>query len=260
MSDMNRIVKIDIDPLNPAQFFACCGLFELLSARNSAVLANFVYDQQRHRRTTFMLYDVDSLQLSQTLSTLKNAEVESVTGFSAGEAPVKLMIPEMPSIILDWWLIPDRSRKSRFKLWAGNQKTLEIVRDMIAAEWGNFNETILEYMHPMSGRFGLDPRSAWNALDFGSSPNTQSRDVYSYPAAEMLAAVGLQGFCPHNVGRSHFAYWLWTLPLPLVPSRAAVSGALTLEGSQAFAFQIDKRGSYRYFTFAKPNKEKNHEG
>lgn len=257
---LRRSYPIEFDPLNPAQFLACCGMFELLASMNPDVLACFKRDSSHARRVCFQLYGVDAAGLSDTISSLKKANATAIDDFSGGEAPVKLDIPGMFPFTLDWWLLPERNKKSKFKLWAGNQKTLDLVKDMLYAEWGSLDNGLLEYRYPMSGRFGLDPRSAWNTLDFGSSPNTQSRDVYSYPAAEMLAAVGLQGFRPRSSGGRGFSYWLWTQPLPLVAARAAVSGALPDVDSRAFAFQVDKRsGSYSYFTFSQPIKEESHE-
>ena len=123
---------------------------------------------------------------------------------------------------------------------------------MLGADWGDLGKEVLAFRLPMSGRFGLDPRSAWNALDFGSSPNTQNRDAYTYPAAEMLAAIGLQGFRPTANGRRSFSYRMWEQPLPLVPARAAVAGALICV-SREYAFEVKRRsGSYRCFTLAQP--------
>ena len=105
----------------------------------------------------------------------------------------------------------------------------------------------------MSGRFGLDPRSAWTPLDFGSSPNIQDRDVYTYPVTELLAAVGLQGFRLRQVAPREYAYWLWHVPLPLVAARAASGGALKEMCGPAFRFQIVKRNkSYSAFTYGQP--------
>ena len=48
----------------------------------------------------------------------------------------------------------------------------------------------------MTGRFGFDPRSSWDTLNTGYSPNDQGEEVDSYPATELLAAIGLQTFPP----------------------------------------------------------------
>ncbi len=361
MSNASPSVTINLDPLNPAQFFACCGLFELLSAGNKNVLANFEHDPRQPRRASFALHGIRSTDMAGMLAALKCASlvcngflaeeiselsdrmksleltkiikemkkqdadsddsvdvkkllvsikeaIESFLrherqssnrstvslGFSKvanatrkildgslslrkqrnsvievleevsqyvgavtdGELPIQLGIEDILTLVLDWWLVPERSNKSDFKLWAGQQTTLKLVQDMLDADWDVSAERVLEHRLPMSGRFGLDPRSSWNALDFGSSPNTQNRDAYTYPATEMLAAVGLQGFRPSQQTRKGFLYSLWSSPLPLAVARAAAAGALPKADSYEFKFEVAKRsGSYSYFTFAQPLEE-----
>lgn len=253
MNELGPIVEIEIDPLNPAQVFACCGILELLAVRNPAVTACFKRHMRQYRRASFQLYGVTSSALQETLNALKSAQSSSAEGFAAGEAPVELDVPNIYKMTLDWWLVPERTTKSRLKLWAGQQSTIKLVQDMLGVDWGDLDKNFLMYRLPMSGRFGLDPRSAWNTLDFGSSPNTQNTDVFTYPAAEMLAAVGLQGFRPRASRKHGFVYRLWERPLPVLSARAAVSGALPDGIHQEFSFHVEKRsGSYSCFAFAQP--------
>ncbi len=248
----DKNLRIEIDPLNPAQFFACCGILELLSARHQDVSAKFHFQANQFHRVNFMILGANDAALADMLTALKSSQASQEDASDPGKSPVALEIPGISKLTLDWWLVPERKYKSKFKLWAGQQTPLKIVKEMLSADWGDHANGGLDFPQPMSGRFGLDPRSAWNALDFGSSPNTQNRDAFTYPVAEMLAAVGLQGFRPTANGRRSFSYWLWEQPLPLVPARAAAAGALTC-GSREYAFNVEKRsGSYSCFTFAQP--------
>ena len=256
MSDASPFVTIKLDPQNPAQFFACCGLCELVSAGNESALACFECDPRQPRQARFNLQGVGAPRMSAAMSALKAAEVTAIADFAAGEAPVRLAVRGFGVLVLDWWLVPERNNKSDFKLWAGQQTTLKLVQDMLSADWDLSVEGVLDHRLPMSGRFGLDPRSAWNTLDFGSSPNTQNRDAYTYPATEMLAAVGLQGFRPSQQTRKGFLYSLWSSPLPLTVARAAAAGVLSKMGNYDFEFEVAKRsGAYSYFTFAQPLEE-----
>ena len=251
MTDNRSMATFEFDPLNPAQYFACCGLLELASAGTPDVLAAFDHDPQQPRKARFVLYGLTPETVKTTLESLKKAKATAI-GKSNGEAPIKIEIADLPKFVLDWWLAPDRSRKSRFKLWAGNQKTLMMVEDMLGAKWEELDGDFLGFCLPMSGRFGIDPRSSWNTLDFGSSPNTQNINPFTYPMTEMLAAVGLQGFHP-RITKEGFSYQLWTQPLPLIPARAAASLAISEFPGSSFVFQVEKRsGSYRCFTFARP--------
>lgn len=251
MTDNRPTTTLDLDPLNPAQYFACCGLLELASAGSPDVLAVFEHDPKQPRKARFVLNGLTPEMIKMILGSLKRAKA-IVIGESNGEAPIKIEIKDLPEFVLDWWLAPDRSRKSRFKLWAGQQTTLKLIEDMLSVEWGELGTDFLNFRLPMSGRFGIDPRSSWNTLDFGSSLNIQAPDPYTYPVTEMLAAVGLQGFRPSKTTEG-FSYQLWTQPLPLIPARAAASLHISEFPGSSFVFKVNKRsGSFSFFTFAQP--------
>lgn len=250
-----KTIELEVDPENPAQFFACCGVFELAALlgdrQGPTAEAAFEYDPHRPRCARFRVWNA-SHGLPELLQALKVAQVEAPE--ASGEASVTLRLADAIALTLDWWLLPDRSQKSRLKLWAGQQTTQSLVATMLAALPDEADAAVFETNKvPMSGRFGLDPRSAWNTLDFGSSVNEQGRDAYTFPAAETLAAVGLQGFRPHRTeDRSAFGYRLWTVPLSPVAARAAVQGAMPVAG-RSFRFPIEKRsGAYSCFAYAHP--------
>lgn len=248
----NNPIKVELDPENPAQFFACCGLFELAAMFGEGVEAAFDYDQTQPRKARFQLIN-STKYLSDLIKNLKT--VEATVLEDSGEAPVILKFTGGAVLILDWWLEADRSGKSRFKLWAGQQTTLKSLTQPMLSKLPDNADALLftTSREPMSGRFGLDPRSAWNTLDFGSSVNEQGRDAYTFPAAEMLAAIGLQGFRPKaGENRNNYAYRLWQKPLPLVVARAVVADAIPVAG-QTFSFTVEKRsGAYSSFAFANP--------
>ncbi|MDX9785158.1 MAG: hypothetical protein RBT11_00125 [Desulfobacterales bacterium] len=251
MTNSQPSIHLDLNPQNPAQFFACCGVFELAAMFANDASASFHYDLFQPYKADFEL-SYASKTLCEIVTLVKQATPTAIE--ESGEAPVTLNLSTESSLLLDWWLKPDRSGKSRFKLWAGNQTTAGLVRTMLAALPDDADNTLFSAnKKPMSGRFGLDPRSAWNTLDFGSSVNEQGRDAYTFPAAEMLSAIGLQGFRPrrHHV-RTRYKYYLWSKPLHVAAARAAVAGALPIAG-QLFSFTVEKRsGAYSCFSFAKP--------
>lgn len=252
MTNPATSIEIELDPQNPAQFFACCGMFELAVMFGSGVEAAFVYDPTQPRRACFQLINSPE-PLGGLMRILKNAQATAPE--DSGEAPVTLHFAGGAVLTLDWWLEADRSGKSRFKLWAGQQTTLKSLVQPMLEKLPDEADAFLftTSKEPMSGRFGLDPRSAWNTLDFGSSVNEQGRDAYTFPAAEMLAAIGLQGFRPKSGdNRNTYAYRLWHKPLPLVVARAVVADAIPLAG-QTFSFTVEKRsGAYSCFAFANP--------
>lgn len=245
-------IEIELDPQNPAQFFACCGVFELAAMYGENVEAAFDYDPTLPRKAHFRLVN-STKPMSDLIKNLKTVKANAQE--VSGEAPVTLHFADGAVLILDWWLKPDRSDKSNIKLWAGQQTTLKSLVQPMLAKLPDETDAFLftTRKEPMSGRFGLDPRSAWNTLDFGSSVNEQGRDAYTFPAAEMLAAIGLQGFRPKaGANRNTYAYRLWHKPLPLVVARAVVASAIPVAG-QTFSFTVEKRsGAFSCFTFANP--------
>lgn len=249
-------IELRLDPENPAQFFACCGLFELatlLSETNGqpGVEAAFDYDRRQPRNALFRLHRSPK-SLSELIQFLKAAEAS--TAEASDKAPVALKFSERTELTLDWWLMPNRAEKSDLKLWAGRQQTLRnLVKPMQEEIPDVCGPSLLEESAPMKGRFGLDPRSSWNTLDFGSSPDAQDAKVSTFAATEILAAVGLQGFRPfRREHRNVYGYRLWATPLPSVVARAAVQEVFPTPG-QSFSFSIEKRsGAYSYFAYAQP--------
>jgi CRISPR-associated protein Csx14 len=136
-------------------------------------------------------------------------------------------------------------------MWGAHQTAEGLINDMaaaIAADEIN-DKTVLESRTGMTGRIGLDVRSSWNTLDEGFSPNDQKLPVDSYPATELLAAIGLQTFVPFQQGES-YVYACWSNPLPTPVARVVASGLLDLSGTTRYRFRIGERGKFRFFTKA----------
>lgn len=251
MTKAQPLIEVELDPENPAQFFACCGLFELAAMFGVGVEAAFDYAPSQPRNACFRLID-SALSLNELMTKLKEAKASTLE--DSGEAPVTLHFSGGATFTLDWWLLPDRSEKSPIKLWAGRQQTLrDLVEPMLKTIGNDLDKSILDQNVPMKGRFGFDPRSSWNTRDFGSSPDAQNARVLTYSITEILAAIGLQGFRANSGNvRKKFAYRLWRDFVPLSVARAAAAGVTPISG-QTFSFTVEKRsGAYSCFAFAHP--------
>jgi CRISPR-associated protein Csx14 len=156
-------------------------------------------------------------------------------------------------IELDWWLDPFRGKPVNLKCWAGQVTTANLFSELLPMVDENSQGTELFNRPNMTkAKFGVDPRSAWNALDFGFSPNEHGSDAATFPAVEVLAAIGLQGFRPKAESREGVSYALWQEQLPAAIARMAFRAPWSGLGCREFEFSIAKRGqSYKYFTFAK---------
>jgi CRISPR-associated protein Csx14 len=246
-------LRTPLDPLNPGQFFACCGLFELLARIAPGACAYFVADEARPRRAEFVVEGEGLPKLESLLRELREAEFDLIKIKEVEQPvwPVRLTIAGEP-LVLDWWLDEFRERPTNLKCWAGKVTTQKLFDDLlrlIVPDCGA--DALMTASEKSKSKFGVDPRSAWNALDFGFSPDIHNQDAATYPAVEMLAAVGLQGFRPRANRRDGLAFHLWAIPLHLAVARMGAVAAWDGLPRFDYEFSISKRGqSYKYFTLA----------
>jgi hypothetical protein len=252
-----REVRIPMDPMNPGQFFACCGLWELFDLLGARALAHFEVDERRPRQARFVLQSDGELSLAAAVGALREAKVEALLHEEAGVAPIRIGIGAA-SLELDWWLDRFHEKAERLKCWAGQQTSLSIASKLMESLPVNAGEHLLSFTAMTTTRFGVDPRSAWNAKDVGYSPNEHQQESATFPAVEMLAAVGLSGFRPEKRQRKsagdfrewEYVYALWREPLPRAVGRLACCAPWDGLGAVGYGFQLGKRGNYKVFRFS----------
>jgi CRISPR-associated protein Csx14 len=247
-------LRIPLDPVNPGQFFACCGLFDLLAGEGQDVFGRYEASESTPRQATFVI-EGSTRPLGSVLSMLRQAESESVKPADREDMkesvfPVALRSGER-GWSLDWWLDEFRDKTTQLKCWAGQVKSGNLVSELLTLIEPESGEHSLFTVSAMSkAKFGIDPRSAWNALDFGYSPNAHNKDAATYPAVEVLGCIGLQAFRPVLKNRV-VPYCLWTESLPLTVARLAAFRPWPGLPRFEYEFSIGKRGqSYKFFGFA----------
>ncbi len=251
-------IRINVDPTNPGQFFACCGLLELADRFWGGAQGFFADRQFRVECDGTLDLLLACLVANQPveLTTLPNGlEVKPLI------APLVLSFdyaPEHPLTLDAWMKIAVEKQgvvaaaNPPWNFWSGQQTAFRIWRDLRNAladqlEAASPNELTDLFMNRvlLSGRFGFDPGAAWNALDVGFSPNEQGMEVESSPAVELLAAVGIQRFRPRvSNNRLSFLYVTWGHPLPPSIASAAVAGAIMVPPMTCFYGRVISRGSY----------------
>lgn len=247
--------RLTIDPLNPGQFYACCGLLDWVNGNGIVKESWFVTDSARPKSAEFVVATEVPIDLTEQIRGLRDAACERDGYFDNEElnavAPVEIVAGDR-RLMLDWWLDEFHSRAIPLKCWAGQQTSLSILSELLTLLPAEAGSGFLSAPAMTTSRFGVDPRSAWTALDFGFSPNEQKRDAATFPGTEVLAAIGLQGFRPARVPRSwKYGYFLWEQPLAPGPSRLAASGGWDGLAGSPYEFELSKRGSYKFFEFAK---------
>jgi CRISPR-associated protein Csx14 len=245
-------LRIRMDPLNPGQFFACCGLLELVTLDQVGALSRFVLDAFRPRVAEFVIETNHCISLTEVLTTLREAHAD-YPDEKIEPAVRPVSIPYRgTSLILDWWLNEFRDDTENLKCWAGQVTTKNLVSGLLPLlDYAATGGDLFDRSSMTKAKFGVDPRSAWNALDFGFSPDRHGRDSATFPAVEILAAIGLQGFRPQAERREGVRYCLWQTPLPAAVARLAFCQPWAGLPHRRYSFSIRKRGqSYKYFTFA----------
>lgn len=261
-------ICINLDPCNPGQFYACCGLIELFGLQGIQGRSHFEVDGLLPHKATFVIASEAEVDTVKMVAALADATCEAVQrsvrksgkqiSTEASEqaakdstAPVAVYL-EAQKVTLDWWMNEFWDESSHLKLWAGNQSSLQIFAKFCRLLPKEIDpERLFEFSTMAQGPFGVDPRSAWNALDLGSSLNEQkNKAVRVYPAVEVLAAIGLQGFRPKGSRKTGLGYCLWLSLLPAAVARTACMQPWDGLPNAAYAFRLEGRGSYKYFSFA----------
>lgn len=248
---------VKVNPLNPGEYLACCGLLEVADRLSPGAEGWF-------ENGTFRISA--GIGVHDIIRALVREEAEECTELGDGLgvppliAPLIVRLGEGPRglMVLDGWMsvriekgavIAAANRPWNF--WSGQQTSRRI--------WRALRQALLEQLStvpdlagpdlfarraPLSGRFGFDPGAAWTALDVGFSPNEQKMEVASSPAVELLAAVGLQRCRPVvSQDRESFFYSTWTTPLPPCVAAAACAGLLP-SGGRRYRGIVVSRGSY----------------
>lgn len=249
MSTPNQSFSVKVDMTNPGQFFACCGLLEL-AHRLWPGAEGWFEDGQFFISTPESKGTVKHL-----LQELATAKATPLTGSNDPKLPpIHLGLPF--NLRIDWWLDERGDKRVFGKMFSGQKRTLKDVTRLQEALVSALKEerdsnTAFDWSVPLEGRFGVDPRAAWEALKVGFSPNKQGMEVATYFVVELLGAVGLQT-SPPNTNGSGYVFSTWSLPLPACVGRAAAASLIPAISGDQFYFELTTRGSYKGFDYATP--------
>lgn len=239
-------IHVNVDPTNPGQFFACCGLLEL-AARHwpKAEVEGWFADDDRQ------FHMAGTRPLAELVNTVAHAEVKLLDEDDEYSGRVTVGVGT-PPLVLDWWHeLGGRKDAKDLKVWAGQMKSARIaqamqhaMRDGRFATPGLFDIGLVVY-EPGDPETKVEPyyydaRRAPNAhsRDVGFSPNDLGLTTTAFPAVEFLCLVGLQRCLPKRNGDTRvYDYFTWAEPL--VPSvlPAAVPGLLAGVGGRGYRFE-----------------------
>lgn len=247
-------ISVRVDPTNPGQFFACCGLLELADRLWGGSESWFDNSAFYLRPLTPIKRPVSIGDLVRTIAETALQPIDP-----ANETSSPILIGAPFNLRLDWWE-DERAGGAQLKVWAGSMRGLRIARAMqtvLACEEEAQTASLLDYgvvvrdpdqpdnkVEP----FYFDARRGSNALpiDIGFSPDSLQMTNIAYPAVEFLCLVGLQRFRPvQTANRRVFEYQTWSLPLAASIAPVAIAGMILDSGARAFqfenAFRTDQR-------------------
>jgi CRISPR-associated protein Csx14 len=233
---------VKVDPTNPGQFFACCGLLELADRLWPGAEGWFADGQFCVDRGALGDVLAGASKFDFQCNDEDEAEEEEDGEVEEEEGPVKPLVIEAPiQLRLDWW------SDKEIKTWAGSMNVAAIALAMSRAicvdNADPFNqcEVVYDPPKPTNGRkkaakkkrepFYFDSRRGPNAhsRDVGFSPNDLKIKTEAVPVVELLCLVGLQ--------RARILeYFTWAVPLKLSVITAVVAGHLPGLGCRLYRF------------------------
>jgi CRISPR-associated protein Csb3 len=242
MSDPTPSITVAVDPTNPGQFFACCGLLELADRLWPGAEGWFA-DGGREFKIAC------GGTLPKLVAEIATANLIHNDPDDPYSSPITVAEPFRP-LSVDWW-VTDRTGAKDLKVWAGTMESYGIARAMQLALRHErfhtcclFNEGGVVANPDDPGKkkepYYFDARRAPNAhaRDVGFSTNDLQLTSTAYPAVELLCLVGLQVARPAFTERARiYDYCIWPVPLLSNLLLPAASGALELPGQRRFRFE-----------------------
>ncbi len=278
MNGSESMFRVALDPTNPGQFFACCGLLELAHRLWSGGVSGAFTDggcsflvhvpgSVGADAGTLLVKEVASCAVSNTMASAEHARLEALSALKKSElqdagledekkaleslrreAPVVLGAPF--HMVLDWHQ-DDRAGGSSFKTWAGQQSILDIATSMhaLTSRLEGSPESVLSRATHGGGlpfNFDSDLGGQGAAIDVGFSFDPlPAIEIGVRPAIEFFAFVGLQRFRPQRHGRDNrYRYCAWSDRLPPSVAAAAGCGIVRRESDPLFEFRLLYRTKY----------------
>lgn len=267
MNDKRRetTITVPVDPYNPGEFLACCGLLELahrLTAPGCRALGWFSRSDGGSYSFSISAFDGgDPVTLERVIDSLGKSRIEKGKSLSK-EGPVLLEGPF--NITLDWRR--PFPQNGKIKTFAGTQELFTICQTLHQAvqtfEKAELSDSPLFGIRKSTAKevtaFGIE--RAENVIDAGFSMDTQKGRLVRETSVflELLALIGAQRFCPGDQ-KPDLVYYCWDVPL--IAPLAAIAASIPLNPfhQEGFVFQTYKRdpkGYYKGFKSAQRVKTK----
>jgi len=269
-------MEFQLNPANPGQFLACCGLVELSDRLWPGVISSFDKALTTFRigheslqcetaelllalmnaslKNTMTIEELDRLSFlkSKKTASLSTAEKKEKSSLDSMQREKPLVLGEpFPNIRFDWYL-DTRSGGSRFKTWAGQQSVYKIalaMREPVTI--GRYSEIPsnqwLEHFDGNSLTFNFDSDVSVQSapLDMGFSLDPLKMACRGRPMMNLLCFFGLQRFRPRKIDNENlYCYSFWTQPLGTTIASTVASGGISSLATAEYSFPLLYRTKY----------------
>ena len=282
MNESAPQIKIDVDPTNPGQFFACCGLLELADRLTGKAQGWF---DQKHQHF-FIRTCKASTSLEEIIQPVLNGGVRSSVGEENLKHLRKLLnksknsltkeekqrkqelkilwdrerieFNKVPKLVLNWWN-DNLAGGSKLKTWAGKQLLIDIVRGLIRSLNGildNSKNLQLDQLLSLANTCQTPPfyfssnfGSHSSNIDVGFSLDAINKNastrlvILVTPATEFFSFIGLQRFRP-AVQKGNFSFKIWNKPLTPLLAAASIHEPIVQSVSEEYKFRLMYRSKY----------------
>jgi CRISPR-associated protein Csb3 len=268
-------IRVAVDPANPGQFFACCGLLELADRLWPQTDKRPAAEGWFEGREFFITSGGDLSELLQRLSaatvsssltdaqlkrldTLQSMDKRKRTSEIAAEMDdlrtrwrlERLHLSEPFDLWMDWWH-DNSGERTDLKTWAAKVKVLGMVRAFHGLIKATLTECLTQsaradvlpfYFDSDAGAQGSAQDAGFSAYDLrtvmkGHSPTR--------PLIELGSFIAFQRFRPRPVeGTDLYRFSTWTTPFPVSVAGAVAVAAVEVPGTQLYEFRLFSRTQY----------------
>ena len=238
-----HVIETNLDPCNPGQYFACCGLLAVADRLSDSAKAWFDCPDDTPRQGSFSIV-TDNPMEDKILGAFVDATVTEDPLFGDPyKNPITIDTKNVGSWYLDWWIESDYlNANSALKNWAGTVK----IKEDLFEHWLRIIETARAFKSPQCDIFdisiagkkiNIDPRSSFNGgLSIGYSPNKMNFKTSIYPFVELFGAIGLQYNRPTQGKNKNLFYRIWNRPISFAVASTTTANHNFLD-TQCFRFK-----------------------
>jgi hypothetical protein len=254
-------MQFDLEPRNPLDFLAGCGVIELALRHHSQ--ACFHWEERR-----LSAYGVSAEEWLEWANTLLQMQpvANPAAHANADDADYPmLLVNDTRKQPLHPWLNAQLSQKSVFaggiagqvrmdSVVASNRQAAIGLQEAMAAHPEQSFQLHAPGTKPQITK--LDAVTAWSALGAGFSLNEtkQNQTLPVRPLAELLALFGAHAFFPQNdpTRGAPLNYHTWNTPLPALLCKAAARGQLPLFPLLCWQSTANRSGKLIGYSYAQP--------